>query len=210
MDGLGEVGYTRRSERSLRTEMQTIMTDKEAAILEATLKLVSRHGFHGAPTSAIAGEAAVGVGTIYRYFEGKEALIDALYEQLKSHLAEAMLAGYSADLPLRTRFRRLWINAARYHIDHPLEASFMEQYAHSPFPEPGTGDAGAEYFRPLLEFVENGVYEGVLKDLPLEIFASLTLEVAISLAKKHRDGVIALDDTTLERAMDACWDAVKR
>ena len=186
------------------------MTDKEAAILEATLKLISQQGFHGAPTSAIAQEAGVGVGTIYRYFENKEALIDALYEQLKSQLTAAMLAGYSADLPLRRRFRRLWVNAARYYIDHPREASFMEQYDHSPFPESGAGVASAEYLRPLLEFIENGVYEGVLKDLPLEIFTSLTLEVAIALARKHRAGLIVLDDATLEQTMDACWDAVKR
>ena len=67
------------------------MTDKQAAILDATLELVSEKGFHGTPTSAIAQEAGVGVGTIYRYFENKEDLIDELYKQLKLQLAKAIL-----------------------------------------------------------------------------------------------------------------------
>ena len=186
------------------------MTDKQAAILDATLELVSEKGFHGTPTSAIAQEAGVGVGTIYRYFENKEDLIDELYKQLKLQLAKAILVDYSADLPLRERFRRLWINTARFYIDHPLETAFMEQYANSPFLKSETRDIHLEYFGQVFEFLERGIYEGVLKDLPMELFGSLTMEVAISLAKKHRDGAIVLTDAVLEQAVDACWDAIKR
>jgi AcrR family transcriptional regulator len=186
------------------------MVEKQDAIFDATLKLVSERGFHDAPTSSIAQEAGVGVGTIYRYFENKEDLIDELYKRLKLQLAQAMLAGYSADLPLRERFRRIWINTARYYIDHPLETAFMEQYANSPFLKPETAGIHADYFRPVYEFIENGIYEGILKDFSEEIFGSLTLEVAISLAKKHRAGTIVLTGDTLEQAMDACWDAIKR
>jgi AcrR family transcriptional regulator len=186
------------------------MTDKETSILNATLQLISRCGFHDTPMSAIAREAEVGVGTIYRYFDHKEELIAALYMRLKSQLAEAILDGYSADLPLRQRFQRLWVNVAHYHIDHPLEASFLDQYANSPFPKSTLTDVQASCLQPFLEFVEDGVYEGVIKDLPLEVFASLTGDVAISLARKHRAGTIKLNDLILEQAMDACWDAVKR
>jgi AcrR family transcriptional regulator len=186
------------------------MTGKQDAIFNATLELVSERGFHDAPTSLIAQEAGVGVGTIYRYFENKEDLIDELYKKLTLQLARAMLADYSADLPLRERFRRIWINTARYHIDHPLETAFIEQYANSPFLKPETANIHAEYSRPVFEFIENGVYEGVLKDLSPELFASLTLEVAISLTKKHREGAIVLDGDVLEQAVDACWDAIKR
>lgn len=186
------------------------MTDKREAIFDATLALVSERGFHGTPTSAIARDAGVGVGTIYRYFDNKEALIDALYKRLRQQLSQALLTDYSTDLPLRERFRRIWINTVRYGIDHPLEISFMEQYAHSPFLKEESIASRAEHLRPVSEFVEDGVYEGVLKDLSLELFNSLTLEVAISLARKHREGIIVLHEVTLERAVDACWDAAKR
>ena len=135
------------------------MSGKQDAILEATLELVSERGFHNAPTSLIAQKAGVGVGTIYRYFENKEDLIDELYKKLKLQLVRAMLVDYSADLPLRERFRRIWINTAHYYIDHPLETAFMEQYANSPFLKPETANIHAKYFQPVFEFIETGEYD---------------------------------------------------
>ena len=89
------------------------MTDKRSAILKATLELVSERGFHGTPMSMIAGEAGVGAGTIYRYFESKEDLITQLYLEIKREKGEAFLVGYSEELSLRERFRTLWLNMLR-------------------------------------------------------------------------------------------------
>ncbi|HQM90514.1 MAG TPA: helix-turn-helix domain-containing protein, partial [Syntrophales bacterium] len=50
-------------------------SDKRDEILRAALELIAEHGFHGAPMAMVAERAGVGAGTIYRYFEGKDALI---------------------------------------------------------------------------------------------------------------------------------------
>ena len=52
--------------------------DKRRAILDATLRLVSKNGFHGTAMSKLAREAGVSAGIIYHYFEGKDHLIDEL------------------------------------------------------------------------------------------------------------------------------------
>ena len=52
---------------------------KQDDILEAALELIAERGFHGAPISMIAKKAGVGEGTIYIYFENKDALINELY-----------------------------------------------------------------------------------------------------------------------------------
>jgi AcrR family transcriptional regulator len=105
------------------------MSDKRDAILKATLSLVSENGFHGTPMSRIAKEAGVSAGIIYHYFDNKEDLIDELYKKLKIDLAQAMMDGYSEDLPLHERFCRIWRNTIRYYLVHPQETAFMEQYA---------------------------------------------------------------------------------
>ena len=69
------------------------MTNKRAAILEATLALISEHGFHGTAMSMIADRADVGAGTIYRYFESKEDLITQLYLEIKHEKGQAFLEG---------------------------------------------------------------------------------------------------------------------
>jgi hypothetical protein len=52
--------------------------------------------------------------------------------------------------------------------------------------------------------------EGVIKQVPTQMLATFTLEVAISLAKKHATRDLVLDDQMLEMAIDASWDAIKR
>ena len=49
---------------------------REAEIAEAAIRCVMRSGFHGATMDAIAREAGISVGMIYRYFSSKEAIIE--------------------------------------------------------------------------------------------------------------------------------------
>jgi AcrR family transcriptional regulator len=186
------------------------MEEKRAAILDASLGLISERGFHNTPVSLIAKEAGVSAGIIYHYFDNKEALINELYKAIKLDLAQAMLAGYSADLPLRERFRIIWLNTARYYLRHPRETAFLEQYANSPFMKPETEAVYMEYFKPITDYMLYAMQEGILKKMPLEMLTTFTLEAAISLAKKHASGRLELDDEALELAMDASWDAIKR
>jgi AcrR family transcriptional regulator len=92
------------------------MTDKRSAILDATLNLISQRGFHGTPMSMIAEEAGVGAGTIYRYFDSKEALINELYLELKHEISQAMLAGVTLEASTEEIFRKVWLNTFYYCI----------------------------------------------------------------------------------------------
>ena len=51
---------------------------RRAQVLDAAELCFGRSGFHGASMADIAGEAAMSVGQIYRYFANKEAIIAAI------------------------------------------------------------------------------------------------------------------------------------
>ena len=55
----------------------TTAPDKREAILAAALEAFVEKGFHGTAVPEIAARAGVGAGTIYRYFESKEAVVNA-------------------------------------------------------------------------------------------------------------------------------------
>lgn len=184
-------------------------SDKRAAILQATLNLISAHGFHGTAMSKVAKEAGVSAGIIYHYFENKEDLIDQLYLHIKQDLSRALLAGYSDDLSIRERFGRIWSNMLHYHLDHPQETAFHEQYENSPFVKPEVQEAAMHYYAPLVQFMQQAKQEGIFITMPDPMFAALTMEVAISLAKKQHAGILVLDDTLIELAINACWNAVR-
>jgi len=56
---------------------------KKEKILEASMKIFFREGFHKAKISEIAEEAHIGKGTVYEYFESKEQLFE---ETAKSYV----------------------------------------------------------------------------------------------------------------------------
>ena len=115
-----------------RTSVEKDVSDKRAAILEATLTLISERGFHNTPMSLIAKTSGVSAGIIYHYFSGKEELINELYKEIKLETIRAMLAGCSEDLSLNEQFLGMWANYIHYSLNHPTKSSFLEQFENSP------------------------------------------------------------------------------
>ena len=54
---------------------------KRSAILAAAKRLFAKQGFHGTSISDLARETDLPVGSIYTYFENKEALIRIVVEE---------------------------------------------------------------------------------------------------------------------------------
>ena len=83
--------------------------DKKEAILNATLELISKHGFHSSPMSEVAKQANVAAGTIYHYFKSKDELICALYVSLKERTTTQLLKNDDASKNYRDRIRAFYL-----------------------------------------------------------------------------------------------------
>lgn len=72
------------------------------AILTATARVLVRDGYDRASTNRIAQEAGVSIGSLYQYFESKEALVGALLERHFAHRTQLLIeqAVALADAPL--------------------------------------------------------------------------------------------------------------
>jgi AcrR family transcriptional regulator len=105
--------------------------DKREAILEAALHLFVERGFFGTAVPEIADRAGVGAGTIYRYFESKEALVNAIYRQEKLHFAHLVLDDFPVSAPTREQFRLLWTRMARFATEHTPAFIFLELHHHA-------------------------------------------------------------------------------
>jgi AcrR family transcriptional regulator len=95
------VGSVRENLRSQLRESVSI------AILEAAEDLIAAKGLQGAPLAQIAKRAGVAVGTLYNYFEDRDALIRALFEMRRSTLHPQLRAAMSKSptLPFEDRLR---------------------------------------------------------------------------------------------------------
>ena len=193
--------------------------DKRSLLLQSTLELVAKQGFHGAPCAMIAEQAGVAAGTIYRYFENKDVLINELYISLESRITAVLLDGYSPDQPIRERFMHLGTGILNYFISHPLEFKYIEQFHNSPYGTAfrrdkflGHADSGGDSRRCDIykELFSEGLEQRVVKELPLILLFDLAFGPILAVARNHVLGFITLDETLMEQVVAACWDGLKR
>jgi AcrR family transcriptional regulator len=105
--------------------------DRREAILDAALELFVERGFFGTAVPEIADRAGVGAGTIYRYFESKEALVNAIYRQQKLAFANVVLDAFPVTAPTREQFRLLWMRMAKFATEHTSAFIFLELHHHA-------------------------------------------------------------------------------
>lgn len=77
---------------------------KHDAIHEAALTLFSRSGFEAVTVADIANEARVAVGTVYRLYPNKIALLQTLHQSLEQRFVDRMRAGWDPTRRHAERF----------------------------------------------------------------------------------------------------------
>ncbi|AHF74094.1 Transcriptional regulator TetR family [Candidatus Sodalis pierantonius str. SOPE] len=87
---------------------------RRAQIIEAAKESFAQSGFHGATMAELSQQSGLSAGQLYRYFDSKDALIDAVVRQVAGQwyrlLAEKLLAltDYSAILFPQSPFWSDW------------------------------------------------------------------------------------------------------
>lgn len=106
---------------------------KRKRIILTAMKLFNESGFHNTPTSLIAKKAKVSVGTLFNYFESKEVLIRAIYEDIKRHSKSTFLEMIHECNTNHDNMKNMWSAVIKWGIDNPEEFEYLELFLHSPF-----------------------------------------------------------------------------
>lgn len=161
---------------------------RRGQLLDAAARLMERDGFHSVTMQALADEAGVSVGLIYKYFGNKEDLLLAVIVNVLDAFAErvpAAIAAAGADPVDRivAGFRAycLVINEHR----HAAVLTYRESNT--------LGDSGRAEIKklevdtaePLRDVLRDGVAAGVLVDTDTELLAYDMLLMAHAWALKH-------------------------
>ncbi len=76
---------------------------KREDIEAAALQLFATRGFHGTSVPDLASAAGVGAGTIYRHFDSKEGVVNALYQRWTLQLGEEVYSTTAGTSTSRAR-----------------------------------------------------------------------------------------------------------
>lgn len=186
--------------------------DKRDCIILAAMTLIAEQGFHGASMSMIAEKAGVGIGTIYRYFENRDALIRTMYKEKEERLVALLLADYPHDRPVRECFFHIGTGVIDYYIRNPIEFKYSEQFHYSPYGvEHRRNRIFASANKPdiFINLYERGTAQQVIRDLPVVVFFNLAFAPIIWTLRDHIQGFVNLDAPLSRKLVESCWDSVK-
>lgn len=181
--------------------------DKRSAILNAALDLFEEHGFEATSVPEIAGRAQVAVGTIYRYFESKEAVVNALYRLWRERFNGSVLAPIDVDLGVRQVFSTYWRRMSAFARAFPKAQRFLDLHHHGDYLEADTIALDRAYSEVIALFVADGVRRGALRMVDPRIAVAI---IWGTLAGLHKfSGPRGLDDMSITEAEASIWNAIK-
>ena len=187
------------------------LSEKKQAILDNMLVLIDEHGLLGVPMSLLAKQAGVAAGTIYHYFESKDAIILELFEYVRAAIDREifMIKDRTTD-EYSERFKGLWVNLCQYFIEHPNVLSFMEQFFSSPFQRLIETKEKLFYEDNFSSFFLKGIKDGHLKDYNIRIISSVFIGGLTSAAKKNKNGSYRISEDELRIMASIIWDGLKK
>lgn len=187
----------------------TQATEKREAILEAALDLFVQRGFHGTAVPHIAERAGVGAGTIYRYFENKEALVNALYQRFKREIFERVLADFPLGAPPREQFHVLWSRLSEYVLERPRAFAFLELHHHRSYLDEESRALESQLIDFALGFVTAAQEQQVLKAGEPMLLMTLVYGAFVGLVRASWEGKLDLTPERMSKAEQCVWEAVR-
>jgi AcrR family transcriptional regulator len=141
-------------------------------LIEATSRVIAQRGLDGTTTPAIAEAAGVSVGSLYQYFDGKDALIAALLEKLVGDLTRLLdtQAQQAATMSLRDTVKiSIQLTLTFMHSNEGLYLELARNWHRLPVDR--VADVLEQYFLETgrLYFLQHQL-EYPIRDLPVRLF----------------------------------------
>ncbi len=177
-------------------------------VIEAALELFAESGFHGTTMPAVMDRAKIGGGSLYRLFESKEALVNAVFRDAKERLARTLGESLRLDMEARALFDAFWAALARFARAEPLAFRFLELQDHVPYLDGESRQREIALLAPLalacVDFQRRGIFRS---DVAPDTMMAFIWGAFVGLMKADRLGYARADAAALDAARDACWRA---
>jgi len=186
------------------------MGDKRKKILTAAEILLAERGFYGLSMKALANSAGVAAGTIYRYFENKEDMINQLHQHVKEELAVVTFKGLHEGLSQKEKYALCWRNTYQSVLTNPNRLIAVSMLFLRPCVK---GEemlsCNDNLFAPLFNIYDQGIRENIFHDFPVPALISLSFESSVNLAKKVMNHSIEQpNEQLITLIIDASWQAI--
>jgi AcrR family transcriptional regulator len=183
--------------------------DKREAIMSAALQLFVERGFFGTAVPEIADKAGVGAGTIYRYFDSKEALVNALYRQEKLHFSHNVINEFPVAAPTREQFRLLWNRMAKFATTYPDSFVFLELHHHARYLDDESRAVEKRMLDLFIHVIQAAQTRGELKAGSPRLLIGLVMGAFVGVIRSCVEIDQPLGQADWKLAEQCIWEAVR-
>lgn len=184
------------------------MDQKKESIMQAALQLFATHGFNATAVGILADKAGVAAGTIYRYFDNKESLLNELFITHKKNFLKAVQENFPAQVSSREQFHWLWAALYKFSEENDRSFAFLELQHHANYLNSLSLEAEEEFLAHFRRFIDLAKKEGAAKDVDTDLLVCMILGAFTNLVKQHQLRRIKLTPQAVRQAGAACWDLV--
>lgn len=179
---------------------------RRTRILNAALRLFAENGVNGVAVPQIAAEAGVGVGTIYRQFESKEALVNTLFRRVRRAYDRYLDRALRGVEDPRRRFEMTWAAMVGFGRQRPDGLRFLALHDHRGLLNAHNRALERQSLRRIAARIRLHQRDGVFRrDLPPIMFIAIVWGGVVELFRHQREGKVSLTDDLLLRTRDSYW-----
>jgi AcrR family transcriptional regulator len=182
--------------------------DRRESILRAALESFVERGFYGTSIPEIAERAEIAPGTIYHYFDSKEALVNMLYRSWKGHVAQRVLAVFPQGASTREQFRVIWNEIVAFARSEPTAFAFVELHMHASYLDAESKSIDRNLKDFAAGVVMRAQQDGLVKKIDPRVLMELIFGAFIGMMRANWEGRIHIDDAVIAGCEQACWDAI--
>jgi TetR/AcrR family transcriptional regulator, cholesterol catabolism regulator len=185
-----------RHQATIRVRKPAVAIGNLARIVDTTLTLANRKGFHSMSLRDLTEHTGLSMGALYAYFDSKDTLLMMILGQVVLAVEE-VLTNPPADLKTDPASRLRWLLETHIHLTETMQPWFVFAYMEAKaFPREGRDLAVASELtteRLMAEALEEGVLAGQFHITDVEMTAALIKPLLqdwyVKRAKYHRRGI---------------------
>lgn len=184
-----------------------IAVGKREKILDGALAQFEAKGFHGTTVPELAHAGGIAVGTIYRHFPTKEALVNALIATWQARFETDVLAPVPPTATPRAVFRLYWRRMAGFARTFSVAQRFLDLHDHTAYLDDANKWGGRALLAAIRDLLVWGRREGAMKALEPALVVALLRGALVGLTR-HAASEGVVPQALVEDMEDCLWNAV--
>ncbi len=185
-----------------------VIPDKRERIIAAASTLIVKNGLH-CSMAAIAEEAGVATGSLYNYFDSKEALVLGVYSRMASQMSERLSVPPDPAKSPAERMRAYIAEYVAFIWEDPQRARLFDYLENNPLItlEDAKTIFGA-FVDYAIDMIVEGQASGDFREGSPTMMASFVRGAIRNTLKRRRLFPGPLAESERQLVIDMCWDAM--